>query len=63
MDNKNKMELEIKVYKNTLAKSVFPVPGGPYMRRFRNKPLFDLVFRVETAISLRRSSKDGLNLY
>jgi hypothetical protein len=58
------MDLKFKRFKiYTLANSVFPVPGGPCIRRFRNKPLFDLVFLVETAISLRRSSRDGFNLF
>jgi len=45
--------------KLTLANRVLPVPGGPYMSKFLNKPLFDFVLRVETAISLKRSSRDG----
>jgi len=45
--------------KLTLANNVLPVPGGPYMSKFLNKPLFDFVLRVETAISLKRSSRDG----
>lgn len=43
----------------TLAKSVFPVPGGPYMRMFRYSPRFCRVFLVAMAMSRTRSSRDG----
>ncbi len=46
----------------TLANRVLPVPGGPYMSKFLNRPLFVLVFRVETAISLSLVSSAGLNM-
>ena len=43
----------------TLAKSVLPVPGGPYIRMFLYRPLFCLVLRVAMAMSLTRSSREG----
>lgn len=43
----------------TLAKSVFPVPGGPYIRMFRYRPRFCLVFLVAMAMSRTRSSRVG----
>lgn len=43
----------------TLAKSVFPVPGGPYIRIFRYRLLFFFVFLVAMAISLTRASNCG----
>lgn len=43
----------------TLANSVLPVPGGPYMRMFLYRPLFCLVFLVAMAMSRTRSSREG----
>lgn len=47
----------------TLANSVFPVPGGPYIRMFLYRPLFCLVFLVAMAMSRTRSSKEGCNVW
>lgn len=43
----------------TLAKSVFPVPGGPYIRIFLYRLLFFFVFLVAMAMSLTRASNCG----
>lgn len=43
----------------TLAKSVFPVPGGPYIRIFLYRLLFFFVFLVAMAMSLTRASSCG----
>lgn len=43
----------------TLAKRVFPVPGGPYIRIFLYKLLFFFVFLVAMAMSLTRASSWG----
>lgn len=44
---------------HTLANSVLPVPGGPYIRMFLYRPLFCLVFLVAMAMSRTRSSREG----
>lgn len=43
----------------TLANSVLPVPGGPYIKMFLYRLWFFLVFLVEMAMSRTRASRLG----